>query len=100
MVIVTSLSVLVRSDDIVSREIEGELLIVPISSSIGDKEDELYTLNDTGKDIWKLIDGTRTINDIVNELSMEYSAPNDQIKIDVLGITEDLVNRKILVIRG
>jgi hypothetical protein len=41
-------SILIRSDDIVSRDIEGELIIVPITSGIGDLEDELYTLNETG----------------------------------------------------
>ena len=44
----------VPSEDVVAREIEGEMIIVPIASGIGDMEDELYTLNETGKAIWKL----------------------------------------------
>ena len=100
MDIVTPDSVLIRSDDIVSREIEGELLIVPIASGIGDMEDELYTLNDTGREIWNLIDGKRTIKDIVNELTNDYSAPYDEISRDVLGITGELINRKILIAQG
>ena len=39
------------SEDIVAREIEGEIIIVPLVAGIGDMEDELYTLNDTGKAI-------------------------------------------------
>lgn len=100
MDIVTPDSVLIRSDDIVSREIEGELLIVPIASGIGDMEDELYTLNDTGREIWNLIDGKRTIKDIVTELTNNYSAPFDEINRDVLGITRELINRKILIAQG
>ena len=35
------------SEYIVARKIEGELIIVPLVSGIGDMEDELYTLNVT-----------------------------------------------------
>ena len=31
------------SEDVVAREIEGELIIVPLVAGIGDMEDELYT---------------------------------------------------------
>ena len=40
------------SDDVVAREIEGEIIIVPLVAGIGDLEDELFTLNETGKAIW------------------------------------------------
>jgi len=86
----------VKSEDIVSREIEGELLIVPISSGIGDMEDELYTLNETGKEIWNLIDGQRSLGTITADLSSRYDAQKDEISKDVIGIVSELVNRKIL----
>lgn len=87
------------SDDIVSREIEGELIIVPIASGIGDLEDELYTLNETGRAIWQHLDGSRNLADISRELSELYSAPLDRIVDDVLGLCTELVNRKILICR-
>jgi len=90
----------VKSEDIVSREIEGELLIVPIASGIGDMEDELYTLNETGKEIWDLIDGQRTLGTISTVLSSRYDAQNDEIAKDVIGMVSELVNRKILLISG
>ena len=100
MDVVTPESILARSEDIVPREIEGELIIVPIASGIGDMEDELYTLNETGRSIWERIDGKRSIRDIAADLSIEYSAPLDIITRDVLGLTGELVKRKILVIKG
>jgi len=33
------------SEDVVAREIEGQVIIVPLTAGIGDMEDELYTLN-------------------------------------------------------
>jgi hypothetical protein len=97
---VTQDSVWAISDDIVSREIEGELIIVPIASGIGDMEDELYTLNETGRAIWQRLDGKRSLADVAADLCCEYSAPAEQITRDVLGLATELAKRKIIVPRG
>jgi hypothetical protein len=60
------------SDDVVAREIEGEIIIVPLVAGIGDLEDELFTLNETGKAIWELLDGRRSLQEVARELSGKY----------------------------
>lgn len=87
------------SEDVVAREIEGELIIVPLTAGIGDMEDELYTLNETGKAIWGKLDGTRTLGQIAAELADEYAAPAADIKRDVTGLVGELVRRKMLIVR-
>ena len=85
------------SDDVVAREIEGELIIVPLVSGIGDLEDELYTLNETGKAIWDRLDGKRDISGVVAALAQDYQAEPGEIERDVLGLVEELVRRRMLV---
>lgn len=85
------------SEDIVARNIEGELIIVPLVSGIGDMEDELYTLNETGKAIWDRLDGKKKLKDVLEELSAEFEAPAGEIEMDLIGLVEELVRRKILV---
>jgi hypothetical protein len=86
------------SDDIVAREIEGEVIIVPLVAGIGDMEDELFTLNDTGKAIWDKLDGARSLADVVAALETEYEAAEDgAIERDVLGLVAELVERRMLV---
>jgi len=85
------------SDDVVAREIEGEIIIVPLVAGIADLEDELFTLNATGKAIWDRLDGRRRLQDIISELSVEYQAPSGEIEADVLGLVEELVRRRMLV---
>jgi hypothetical protein len=63
------------SDDIVAREIEGEIVIVPLVSGIGDADDELYTLNPTGQAIWQKLDGQRTLKDVAALLAAEFDTP-------------------------
>ena len=90
-------SKLIPSDDIVAREIEGELIIVPLVSGIGDLDDELFTLNETGRSIWKNLDGTKTLRDVINSLISEYDAPEELIAQDVVGLVEELTRRRMLV---
>ena len=60
------------SADIVAREIEGDIVIVPLVAGIGDADDELYTLNPTGQAIWKKLDGQRTLKDALNEAMRDW----------------------------
>ncbi len=92
-------SICAPSEDVVAREIEGELIIVPLASGIGDMEDELYTLNETGKAIWGKLDGARTLAQIADELAQEYDAPVDAIARDVNGLVSELVQRKMVVVQ-
>lgn len=87
----------VPSEDVVARVIEGELIIVPLTAGIGDLEDELYTLNETGKAIWDLLDGKMTLKDVARKLSVEFEAPEDELERDVLGLVAELYQRRMLV---
>ena len=85
------------SEDVVARSIEGELIIVPLVAGIGDMEDELYTLNETGKAIWVLLDGNRSLGGVIASLAKDYEASTSEIEQDVLGLIEELVRRRMLV---
>ncbi len=88
------------SEDVVVREIEGEIVIVPLASGIGDLEDELFTLNETGRAIWGLVDGSRPLAAVVRELVAEYDAPIRLVEEDVVGFLQELLERRMIVERG
>ena len=85
------------SEDVVAREVQGEFLIIPITSGMDDSEDVIFSLNETGRAIWNKLNGKKTLKDIENELAREFEAPLKEIGKDILGIAEELLNRKILV---
>ena len=85
------------SDDIVVREIDGELIIVPLAAGIGDEEDELYTMNETGRAIWGLLDGQRSLKEVAEKLSSQYKAEAGDIEKDVTGLVKELLKRRMLV---
>ena len=90
-------SVVAPSENVVARIIEGEVLIVPLAAGIGDSEDELYTLNESGQSIWKELDGQRSLKDVVRSLADKFDAPLSDFENDVLGFATELARRGILV---
>jgi hypothetical protein len=87
------------SGDVVAREIEGEIVIVPLVAGIGDMEDELYALNETGRAVWGLLDGVRPLKDVVQELAGVFDATPRVIEEDVIGLLGELLKRKMVVVK-
>ncbi len=57
-------STYIPSEDVVCREIEGEFIIVPLTSEVGgpeEEEDALFTC----RAIWERLDGQRSLKDVV-----------------------------------
>lgn len=87
----------VPSTNVVSREIDGEIMIVPITGGIGDLADDLFTLNATGKAIWDACDGQTSLRAIVEGFCTRYDAPRELIERDVAGLVGELCERDMLM---
>ena|SRR6185436_9272073 len=61
-----------RKDDLVMRQIPGELLVYDL------KRHKAFCLNDTAANIWKSCNGKRTVADLATELQTQYPAPVDE----------------------
>ncbi|HOW86147.1 MAG TPA: PqqD family protein [Candidatus Aminicenantes bacterium] len=85
------------SEEVVVREIEGETVIVPLTSGVGDLEDELLTLNETGRAVWARLDGSRPLAEIIRDLEAAYDAPDGVIREDVIGLLQELCDRRMIV---
>ena len=88
------------SEDVVARELEGEIVIIPLVSDIGDIEDELYTLNETGQAIWRRLDGLKPLRQVAAELAEEFAAAPGDIERDVLGLVRELVTRRMVAAKS
>lgn len=88
------------SENVVAREVQGEFIIIPITSGVGDLEDEIFSLNETGRAIWDKLDGKRSLKKVAQELSAEFQAANEELEKDCLGLTEELLKRRMLVVAG
>ncbi|HYR27741.1 MAG TPA: PqqD family protein [Thermoanaerobaculia bacterium] len=75
--------------DVVCRKVGPESILVPIRHNVGDL-DYIYTLSPVATFIWNLLDGTRSLVQIVEAVCNEYDVPNDQAATDVAELVSDL----------
>ena len=92
MINMAELNQIYRKDpNIVSREIVGEMILVPIRQNIGDLE-SIYTLNETAARTWELIDGQNTLSDINTRITDEYQVGQETALSDLLALIDQLEN--------
>jgi hypothetical protein len=82
-------SCFVKAEELVTRHIAGETLIVPVKGQVGDL-DSIYTLNEVGTRIWQLIDGDTPLSNIVNAIQSEYEVTEQEATRDVLELFDTL----------
>jgi len=85
------------SDEVVTRKIEEELIIVPLNKGIGDLDAEMFSLNTTGAVIWEKLDGTKPLDVIISETAQDFDVSYDQIKADVIELVEKLLKTGFLI---
>ena len=86
-----------QSDQVVARNIEGEMIIIPLTAGVGNLDEELYSLNEIGQVIWEKLDANKTLESIIQELAQEYSEPVETTRKDVLGFVDELASRRIVI---
>ena len=72
----------VKDGENVTRNIAGETIIVPVKARVGDL-DSIYTLNEVGTLIWKLMDERATVRQMVEALTEEYDVDAAQAEKDI-----------------
>lgn len=88
--------VLKKSDRVVSREIEGEMILLPLYKSSKDLS-YIYTLNKTAAVLWELIDGKTTLGQIKEELMEEYDVGEEKLNRQMDELVKDLKTIKAVV---
>lgn len=71
----------------VSREIAGEVILVPIRNNVGDLE-SIYTLNETAGFVWERLDGEHTLSDIRDAMVADFDVTPGEAASDLLELIE------------
>ena len=74
----------IRNREVVSRQIEGELVIVPIRCGVGDLN-SLYTLNPVGSALWEFMNEGHTLPEMVSRVCDEFEVTSSQAQADLSG---------------
>ena len=74
---------IVRNNDIVSRNIAGETILVPIRGNLADMQN-IFTLNKIGAFIWERLDGKRPLSQIIGLLLDHFDVSSEEAENDIL----------------
>lgn len=78
-----------QSDDIVTRKVMDDILLVPIKREIANM-DYVFTINHAGYFIWSQLDGSSSLDQITELVANRYDAPLETIKRDVCALLSEL----------
>lgn len=85
-----------QADNIVSRDVMGETLLVPIAGEMASM-DNIYTLNETGNFIWNKIDANTSLATIRELLAQTYSEIlSNELEADLLELVRDLEQNQLI----
>lgn len=85
----------VKTDDIISREIAGETILVPVKGKMADMQ-RIYTLNPVARHIWMNIDGAKTIGAIRDEILENFDVEKVRLEKDVREFIEELFGENLI----
>ena len=74
----------------VETRVDDEILIVDLDGG------ELLSLEDTGRAVWDLIDGQRSLAAIAEALELEYDASRNRLERDVASLMRALEAAKLV----
>ena len=78
-----------RNTAIVSRDVAGETIVVPICRGVGDL-DSVYTFNPVGRSLWRLLESGQTAEELANWVATHYEVDAKQALADVQGYLSEL----------
>ena len=78
-----------RNTAVVSRDVAGETIVVPICRGVGDL-DSVYTFNPVGRSLWRLLENGRSVEELAHWVATHYEVDAKQAVADVQSYLSEL----------
>ena len=79
-----------RKKDIPWRIIEGEAIVVEVDKG------EIIHLNETGAEIWNVLDGKMTVSDIIRHICSEFEVGEELAERETMEFVDQLIDMGIV----
>lgn len=97
MMNIKPLSVYAKCGRLIAKEVESEFIITPVEPCKSKVTEELYFLNETGRELWERLDGKHTLDQLIKEISYNYISDfHEQIRSDLCDLTSELLDHGII----
>lgn len=83
---------LCRQDRVLTQQAEDTMILLSLDNG------QYYELNDVGRCVWELCDGTKSIDEMISMVCDLYEAPAKAIRADVMELLQELVEEQLLAV--
>lgn len=78
-------------DGFIMKDVAGSKVVLPV----GDRKldiNGIITFNEIGAEVFKMLDGTNTVEKIVNKIASDYDVSYETVETDVIKLIEKMRN--------
>ena len=86
----------IKREDVVYRAIAGESLLIPIRAKLADLQN-IFALNPAGALIWSLLDGNRSLEEILDKMLDRFEVSREDAQSDLQSFVDQLLNADVIV---
>jgi methyltransferase-like protein len=91
----TGAKVFRRNEDVVSRNISGELFLVPVKGKLADMQ-RIFTLNSVAEYIWQELDGKKSLDDVCNGVMERFEVGREDAESDIGNFISELLRAGLI----
>jgi hypothetical protein len=84
-----------KRGELVSRDIAGETILVPIKGKLADMQ-RIFSLNPVASYIWGRLDGERSLGAVVKDIVDNFDVGQTEAEGDLKELIEELVKASLL----
>ena len=84
-----------KNEQVVSREIAGERLLVPIRGKLADMQ-SIFVLNPIAEYIWQHLDGGHTLEEICDGILSRFKVGKEEAESDLMEFIDRLREAKLI----
>jgi len=88
-----------KKENIVTRHIAGETLLVPIYGELANME-RIFTLDPVAAFIWEQLNGEKSLEDIRDGLLNAFDVKKEQAETDISEFVNELVKADLIIQRS
>lgn len=79
----------IKDSSIVFRKVADEFILVPIKQK-ADEVESIFTVNQVGSCIWELIDGEKSLGEILDMIVSEFDVKPEEAEADLIEFVKQL----------
>ncbi len=86
-------SIIEKSSNSIESSIDGEVVLLNLDNN------EYYSMDQVGSDIWKILDEPHQLEEIISRLQEKYDVDRETCMKDITEFLKQLEEKKIIIVR-